>query len=176
MDELILVQPSAAYAEQIADYKAEFPVDSPRVTYFIDRIPGMDHLEEYESVEEWLDYLQTMKGKVTWYMCVRPTDHKIVGFSCLRHKLEYDDDDIDFASHIGYSIRPSERRKGYAKEQLRLVLMEAKVRGLDKVHIVCRDSNEGSNRTIAACGGRFVDSLYGEESGITINRYDIDVN
>lgn len=176
MMELMLIQPSADYAEKIADYRAEFPADRPRLTYFIDRIPGLDCLEEYESVEEWLDYLQTMKGKVTWYMCVRPKDHKIVGFSCLRHKLEYDDDDIDFASHIGYSIRPSERRKGYAKEQLRLVLMEAKVLGLDKVRIVCRDSNEGSNRTIAACGGRFVDSLYGEESGITINRYDIDVN
>ena len=31
----------------------------------------------------------------------------------------------------------------------------------------------GKKLTIAACGGHYVDSLYGEESGITINRYDV---
>ena len=171
MMELMLIQPSADYAEKIADYRAEFPADRPRLTYFIDRIPGLDCLEEYESVEEWLDYLQTMKGKVTWYMCVRPKDHKIVGFSCLRHKLEYDDDDIDFASHIGYSIRPSERRKGYATQMLAGVLPECRRLEILDVLVCCLKENEASRRTILRNGGVFESKIFEPQSRRWIERY-----
>ncbi len=173
MDEIKLVKPSAEYAEQIAEYREEFPSERMRVTYDPDRIPGMDYLEDYGSVQEWLDFCESMKDKISWFMSVRSSDGKIVGFCCLRHKLEYDDDDEDFASNIGYSIRPSERLKGYAKEQLRLALEKARELGIDTVRVICRDINEGSNRTILACGGIYVDSIYGEESGMTVNRYDI---
>lgn len=176
MEELRLFKPSIEYAEQIAEYKAEFSPEQIRVTYDPDRIPGMDYLETYNSIPEWLCFLDTVKGKITWYMSVRMSDGKIIGFCCLRHKLEYDDDDPDFASNVGYSIRPSERRKGYAKEQLRLVLQEAKRLGMDHVRIICRDINIGSNRTILANGGKFVDAIYGEESGMTVHRYDVPIS
>ena len=173
MNELKLVSPSAKDAERIAQCRAEYAPDHLRVTLDPDRIPGLDYLERYDNIYDWLQFCESMKDKITWYMAVRVSDGKIVGFCCLRHKLEYDDDDIDFASHIGYSIRPSERGKGYAKEQLRLVLHKAKELGLEQVRIVCRDINVGSIRTITANGGTFVDAIHGEESGLTINRYDV---
>ena len=114
-----------------------------------------------------------MKDRISWYMSVRKDDGRIVGFCCLRHKLEYDDDDPEFASHIGYSVRPSERGKGYAKEQLRQLLRIANEAGIESVRVVCRDINIGSICTILTNGGVFADSVYGEESGMTINRYDI---
>ena len=122
---------------------------------------------------EWLQFCEDMVDKITWYMAIRENDGKIVGFIVFRHKLEYDDDDIEFASNFGYSVRPSERGKGYAKEQLRLGLQKAKEMGLDKVRIVCRDINIGSNKTILANSGVYVDMIHGEVSGMNINRYDI---
>ena len=173
MSGLILVQPSLASAEKIAEYRAEFPAERMQVTCDPDRIPGLDCLEAYEHIPDWLRFCESMKGKISWYMTVRESDGKIVGFLCLRHQLEYDDDDPEFCSHIGYSIRPSERGKGYAKEQLRLGLEKAKAAGLKKVRLICRDVNIGSIKTILANGGVYIDTIHGEESGLNVNRYDI---
>ena len=38
-----------------------------------------------------------------------------------------------YLGHIGYCVRKSERRKGYAAEMLRLALIEAKKIGLNRV-------------------------------------------
>ena len=172
MDELRLIEPTLGYAAQIEEYRAEFPQDM-RLTYHVSRIPGMDYAEQYGDVVDWLAFCETMRGKVTWYMSVRESDGRIVGFCSLRHALEYDDDDIDFASHIGYSVRPSEQGKGYGREQLLLVLDKAHELGVTPVRIVCRDTNAASNALIRACGGVYVDSVYGEISGLTVNRYDL---
>ena len=173
MGQIKLIKVSAEYAEKILEYRAEFPTERMRVTYDPSRIPGMDYLEKYETVFECLQLCEDMVDKITWYMAIRENDGKIVGFIVFRHKLEYDDDDIEFASNFGYSVRPSERGKGYAKEQLRLGLQKAKEMGLDKVRIVCRDINIGSNKTILANSGVYVDMIHGEVSGMNINRYDI---
>ncbi|MCI9406543.1 MAG: GNAT family N-acetyltransferase [Oscillospiraceae bacterium] len=181
MDQIKLIRVSAKYAEKIWEYRAEFPADQMRVTYDPARIPGMDYLEKYndglkyENVLDWLTFCEDMSDKLTWYMSIRENDGKIVGFILFRHKLEYDDDEKEFASNFGYSIRPSERGKGYAKEQLRLGLQKAKAFGLDRVRIVCRDRNIGSNKTILANGGLYVDTILGSESGLDINRYDIPI-
>ena len=181
MSQIKLIRVSAEYAEKILEYRAEFPSERMRITYDPDRIPGMDYLEKYgnglryENVLDWLQFCKEMSDKITWYMSIRENDSKIIGFIVFRHKLEYDDDDEEFASNFGYSIRPSERGKGYAKEQLRLGLQKAKAFGLNQVRIVCRDINIGSNKTILANGGIYVDTIHGEESGLNINRHDIQI-
>ena len=170
---LRLVRPSGAYAEQIEAYRAAFPAGRMQATPDPERIPGMDGLENCGDVREWLLSMEAREGRVSWYMAVRASDGKVVGFSCLRHTLEEDDDEPPFASHIGYSVRPDEQGKGYGTEQLKLVLQEAKRLGIRPVRIICRDSNEASRRTIVSCGGQYRDSLYGEESGMTVCRFDV---
>ena len=71
----------------------------------------------------------------------------------LRHRLN--DFLAEYGGHIGYSVRPDERRKGYAKAMLRMVLKEAKARDLQRVLITCDDDNVASARTIEANGGVF---------------------
>jgi len=176
MSKINLIKVSAEYAEKIVEYREEFPDERMRVTYDPERIPGLDYLEKYDDVHDWLDFCEEMRDKITWYMSVRESDDRIIGFLVLRHKLEYDDDDIEFASNLGYSIRPSERGKGYAKEQLRLGLQKAKEIGLDKVRIVCRDINIGSSKTILANGGVYVNTIHGEISGMNVKQYDIPIS
>ena len=173
MPGLMLVSPTLADARKIEECRAEFSTGWTRVNYDPDRIPGLDGLESHESVADWLRYCESMRGKVSWFMTVRESDGRMVGFLCLRHRLEYDDDDPEFRSHICYSIRPSERGKGYAKEQLRLGLKKAKEIGLKKVRLICLDTNAGSQKTILANGGIYVDTLHGEESGLNVLRYDM---
>ena len=181
MAQIQLIRVSSEYAEKIGEYRAEFPDNRMRVTLDPARIPCMDYLEKYgdglkhKNILDWLKFCEDMSDKLTWYMSIRESDSKIVGFIIFRHKLEYDDDDKEFASNFGYSVRPSERGKGYAKEQLRLGLQEAKAFGLNQVRIICRDINIGSNKTILANGGIYVDTIHGMESGLAVNRYDIQI-
>jgi len=72
--------------------------------------------------------------------------------------------------HIGYGIRPSERRKGLATMLLELSLIEAKRLGIKDVLVVCDAGNIGSEKTIVKNGGK-ADSDFIEEGGNVIKRY-----
>ena len=61
--------------------------------------------------------------------------------------------------HIGYGVRKSERRKGYAHEMLKLLLEKIKKSGIDQVMITCDDDNPGSAKTIESCHGILQDKV-----------------
>jgi predicted acetyltransferase len=60
---------------------------------------------------------------------------------------------LDVGGHIGYSVRPSARRRGLATWALGAVLPEARALGLDRVLVTCDDDNIGSARSIERNGG-----------------------
>lgn len=61
--------------------------------------------------------------------------------------------------HIGYSIRPSKRRRGYGKLILKLGLAKAKEMGMEKVLVTCDVSNAGSRKIIEGNGGALEDTV-----------------
>lgn len=54
---------------------------------------------------------------------------------------------------MGYSVRPSERGKGYAKQMLKLNLENCRIRKMPRVMITCSEDNPASEQTILANGG-----------------------
>lgn len=97
---------------------------------------------------------------------------KVIGVVNIRHLLTTEL--LNNGGHIGYGIRPSERRKGYATKLLSLSLEKAKELGIKKVLVVCDQSNIGSKKTILNSGGS-PDTDYIEEDGNIIKRYWIEL-
>lgn len=84
----------------------------------------------------------------------------VIGFVALRHSI--DTPALrKTGGHIGYSVRPSRRRRGHAKRALGLALAEARELGIEQALLTCDDDNIGSARTIESCGGVFEDVVEG---------------
>lgn len=171
MDDLILVQSTSEYLEEIGGYKREF-LDTGS------SFDGCGLLRKNEP-EEWLKKVEEYSHNETcpenWvvttqFICVRRSDERLVGMIQLRHCLnEYLE---QYGGHIGYSVRPSERRKGYAKFMLKECLSYAKNQvGLDSVMITCKDSNEASRRTILSLGGIYESTVLDSDEGVKLERY-----
>ena len=120
-----------------------------------------------QSYETWLQWMSddAHEGTCppeavpqTMYFAVRD-DGKLVGAVTIRHKLNERLVNDSGGGHVGFGVRPAERRKGYAKEILRLALEKLAERGINNVLIHCAWDNIGSEKTILACGAVFQDEV-----------------
>ena len=157
MDKIILVKPDLSYADEIIKYKEESLAESP----IINGSAGLDRLS---SIEDWLEELNKRscedtvpKGLVpsSTYLGVREKDNYIVGMIDIRHYLN--DFLKQFGGNIGYSVRKSERNKGYAKQMLKLALEKCKDLKMKKVLITCDKDNIASEKVILSAGAKFED-------------------
>ena len=108
----------------------------------------------------------------TWWLYDEERD-KLIGVTNLRHWLNQKDGQI--WGHIGYGIRPSERRKGYAALALQAMLTEAKVLGVPAVLLAAYSSNIGSWKTMECCGARFLRTILEDpaDPNSEIRQYEI---
>lgn len=111
------------------------------------------------------------EGRVqaTQFVCVRERDGRIVGMLDVRHRLN--DFLRDFGGNIGYSVRPDERRKGYASWMLAHALSYCRELGLERVMISCLVDNEASRRTILKNGGVYDSTVHEPQENVDLQRY-----
>lgn len=160
MEEFVLIRPAEEHAPQLAAYRQEFlDADSSMdgcgpLRRFEDPEAYIRVCRDYEDPEKVPDHLVP----ATQLLFIRKSDSRLVGMLQVRHR--FNDFLEQYAGHIGYSVRPSERCRGYAREMLRMALPFCRELGLDRVLISCIDGNIASERTILANGGVYESTVY----------------
>lgn len=165
-------KPNLQDIKEIEAYKKEF-IDSKS------SMDGTSILVKV-SAEEWLKYNQEMEtietptlSKALQYGLFDEND-RLLGL--LQIRLELKGYLLEFGGHIGYCVRPSERRKGYAKLMLQKALSICKDLGLDKVLITSLETNMASSKTIEACGGVYEKTIFDDVNyQANMKRYWIEV-
>ena len=180
MERFYLEEPSLERKDEIIEYLDEFIKYNSNIngTGSLDKIyDGYTFEEALERClnmknEEYAKSINRVPGKT--FLLIRKNDNKIVGTINIRWNLS--EKMLEFGGHIGYGIRPTERRKGYNKIQLYLVLLEAQKLNLDKVMIDCSVDNLGSDKTIKALGGILERCELDESDNTMTNVYWINVD
>lgn len=157
--EIRLVKPTLELKDKALTYRQEhFDFGEPIIN-------GSELFDKIASYEEWLEKVIANANAETvdpdWvltdtFFAVRASDNRIVGIADLRYQLN---DFLKDFGNCGYSVRPSERRKGYATEILRQICLVAKKRGLKQLQLSVEKDNTASIKTIEKNGGNYCRSF-----------------
>ena len=158
-------------SEMIDEWKRDHEVNQGN------RSPWVIFKNDYHDFDYYLNNLETdeptdEKVPDSVYFLLDAERNILLGAVNIRHYLN--DHLLQFAGHIGDGIRPSERRKGFATEMIRLSLVECKKLGLQRVLMVCDKTNVGSAKSIVKNGG-VLENEFTDKDGTIHQRYWIEL-
>ena len=175
-ESLLLTLPTAKYLDEIRGYRQEF-LDNG------DSMDGTGPLRRISDPMEWLAVTENFRheetvplgwAQATQFLCVRENDKRVVGMIQVRHR--FDEFLEKYGGHIGYSVRPSERRKGYAGWMLNAVKPFCRSIGLESILVTCLSENEASRRVILKNGGVYDATVHEPVENEEIERYWISLS
>jgi len=156
-----LVEPNIKYKDSLLEARdevVELNQNNEADEWYLALQSGKD-VEDYieRKKKEHLGTFVRIGWVPTTTFWVVDNSDRYIGKISLRHHLNETVSRV--AGHIGYDIRPSERKKGYADQALKLCLEKAKEINLDRVMILCDEDNIGSKKVIEKNGGEFLDKI-----------------
>lgn len=162
---LRLVKADDRYKDLICDMLDEWYATGEKIVpYAIRRLDYHDYENYCKNIDT--DNNHGHVATNTWF-ALDEERNVIVGAVNLRHYLN--EQLLLDGGHIGDGIRPSERRKGYATEMIRLALEKCRQLGIFRVLMVCDKDNTGSARSIQRNGGVLENEP--EVEGVVQQRY-----
>ena len=155
---LYLAKPDLPYFEQYNDMMREWVESGTQIApWFLDE--PIETLEEFAKFVQMLDdcehgILDKRFCSTTSYFVIDEND-RLIGAASLRHHLTVDG--FNTWGHIGYGIRPSERRKGCATAALAAAVPQLFARGFSAVRAGAFCENAASLRVMEKCGMTRID-------------------
>ena len=170
-----LIKLSKEYYTQLSEMIDEWKLDHE--ANHGNHSPWAIFKNDYHNFDYYLENLEINEpqdGKVpdSVYFLLDVERNILLGAINIRHYLN--DHLLQYGGHIGDGIRPSERKKGFATEMIRLALIECKKLGIQRVLMVCDKTNVGSAKSIIKNGG-VLENEFVDEDGKTHQRYWIEV-
>ncbi|WP_113930059.1 GNAT family N-acetyltransferase [Bacillus sp. P14.5] len=171
-NEAVLIEPAIEFREQYLEFYNEWKESGENMVPWVISKDPFDFSTMLSFIENNSKGENLPAGWVpdSTYWLIN-SNKTIVGAVNIRHSLT--DELLYTGGHIGYGIRPTARRKGYATQILSLSLGKAKELGIERVLVVCDKGNTGSEKTILKNGG-VPDEDYVEEDGNVIKRFWIE--
>jgi len=153
MTNLKLIFPSEEYEEAWVDVLQEMEAETNDITPHALRHNAKNYHEYLEIVRKYASGIDLPPGRVRseLFFLTEGENRRIIGAVDIRYELN--DYLFRIGGNIGYGIRPTERRKGYATKMLKMALDVARKSGLKKVLVSCDQDNVASRRTIEKNGG-----------------------
>ena len=154
MDDVRLIEPTAFLEKEYNEMLSEWHHTGESLVPFILKYDSSDFeklINLIKGFKKGINIPDSFVPHSTFWLVNR--DNKILGVVNIRHSLT--DSLRKDGGHIGYGIRPLERRMGYATRILKLALNEAKKLGITQALVTCDKDNIGSEKTILKNKGIF---------------------
>ena len=173
--DLKLIKLTKEYERQLGEMIDEWKMDQQINN--TNRSPYAIFKNDYHDFDYYLEHLEhkeATKDRVpdSVFFLLDTERDRLLGAVNIRHYLN--DALLKEGGHIGDGIRPSERRKGYATELVRLALIECKKLGIKRVLMTCDKDNIGSAKSIMKNGG-VLENEFVNSDGVIEQRYWIEL-
>lgn len=164
MNEIELIFPTRTYEKDVMEYYKEHILIGENTLH------GDSGLDNAKSYDEWLEKInKDLNNEIhsIIFFAIRKCDDKLIGTINIRYPYE---NYVQIYGHIGYGVRPSERKKGYATIILKSALEYCKTLELKEILLTCDKSNIASAKVIKKCSGIFENEIL-QTDGNFLQRY-----